>query len=263
MFKKANKLALFILTYFGVYPKQFWANISGIYWYLSDLKKIKAQFKLNYPNWRFKYFPILTDKTDFSGKGRGQYFYQDLYVANLIYKARPERHIDIGSRIDGFVAHVASFRQVDVFDIRPLKENLLNINFVVADLMNPNFGHFESTDSLSCLHTIEHFGLGRYSDPIDVDGHIKGLENMYKILKKGGLFYFSTQIGSPRLEFNAHRVFSMQYLLDLFEGKYEIVEFAYIDDNDNFFSKVSLKAENISTNMGCKLGCGIFTLRKI
>jgi hypothetical protein len=30
-------------------------------------------------------------------------------------------------------------------------------------------------DSLSCLHALEHFGLGRYGDPIDPRGHEKGI----------------------------------------------------------------------------------------
>ncbi|MBV5330073.1 MAG: DUF268 domain-containing protein, partial [Chlorobium sp.] len=46
-------------------------------------------------------------------------------------------------------------------------------------------------DSLSCLHALEHFGLGRYGDPIDPHGYADGLRNMVKILRQGGLFYLS------------------------------------------------------------------------
>ena len=38
----------------------------------------------------------------------------------MIYAARPEKHVDVGSRVDGFVAHVASFREIEVFDVRPI-----------------------------------------------------------------------------------------------------------------------------------------------
>ena len=34
--------------------------------------------------------------------------------AQKIFKACPEKHIDIGSRIDGFVAHVATYRKIAV-----------------------------------------------------------------------------------------------------------------------------------------------------
>ena len=84
------------------------------------------------------------------------------------------------------------------------------------------------TDSLSSLNVIEHFGLGRYGDPIDVDGHLKGLQNMHKVLKQGGKFYFSTPIGPQRIEFNAHRVFSMTYLLQIFEPLYHIDYFSFV-----------------------------------
>jgi hypothetical protein len=147
-------------------------------------------------------------------------------------------------------------------DIRPLKNDIQNVNFVQADLMKPMDGFHESTDSLSCLHTIEHFGLGRYGDPIDVDGHIKGLDSLHQILKPNGLFYFSTQIGSPKVAFNAHRVFGLPYLLDLFEKQYTLENFSFIDDSDKLHTNVSLTPDMIQKHCNCKLGCGIFVLRK-
>jgi hypothetical protein len=58
--------------------------------------------------------PILVDYTDNAGSSQGHYFHQDLLVASMICKKNPIKHIDIGSRIDGFVAHVASFRPIEV-----------------------------------------------------------------------------------------------------------------------------------------------------
>lgn len=261
--KKIKKGLYFVLAYFGIYPKQFFINIRFVGGYFSDLRKFKPDFLKQYEGWSFKFYPILSDKSDQSGKARGQYFYQDLFVANQVFVANPIRHVDIGSRIDGFVAHVASFRAIEVFDIRPLNSDIHNVKFVQADLMAPLNNMKECTDSLSCLHTIEHFGLGRYGDPIDINGHLKGLESMYQLLKKGGTFYFSTQIGPNTLAFNAHRIFSVKYLIDLFKEKYEILGFSYIDDSDKLHTDVKLNDEDILRNFGCKLGCGIFILRKI
>lgn len=87
-------------------------------------------------------------------------------------------------------------------------------------------------DSISCLHVLEHFGLGRYGDPVDVNGHFLGLENIYKILKKGGTFYFSVPIGIQKTYFNAHRVFSVDMLTEYFLTKYTIESFSYIDDEN-------------------------------
>ena len=40
-------------------------------------------------------------------------------------------------------------------------------------------------DSVSCLHALEHFGLGRYGDPVDPDGHLKGFRNLRRIVQGG------------------------------------------------------------------------------
>jgi len=172
--------------------------------------------------------------------------------------------VDIGSRIDGFVTHVASFRRIEVFDIRPLSVKLPNIDFKSVDFMDAQKEQYTGyCDSLSCLHVIEHFGLGRYGDPIDYYGHLKGLDNLHRILKKGGVLYFSTPIGPQRVEFNAHRVFSIHYLLDLFKGKFDLECFSYVNDKGTLFEDISLTQNLISDNCGCKYGCGIFELRKI
>lgn len=263
MFSKGLNALRYALGYLGINLSTFWSTVSGLPWYFNELSKFKKAASKSDENWPLSIYPIFTDRKDMSGSARGQYFYQDLYVANLIAKNKPQRHVDIGSRIDGFVAHVASYREIDVMDIRPLKDDLQNINFIQADLMKMDQANYQITDSLSCLHTIEHFGLGRYTDPIDFDGHKKGLDAMYEMIKPGGTFYFSTQIGPQKVFFNAHRIFSVAYLLDLFKGKYHVETFTFIDDNDNLHIDVPLTEEKISSNYGCKMGCGIFVLSKI
>ena len=90
-------------------------------------------------------------------------------------------------------------------------------------------------DSISALHSIEHFGLGRYGDSIDYYGYLKALDNISKILRSGGKFYFSVPIGDQRIEFNAHRIFSIKYLLYLFDERYYLNSFSYVDDFGKFF----------------------------
>jgi len=246
----------------GVNRRVFFSNLGNMPRYFRDVRAFKKQFKGN-KDFKFgNYYPILMDRTDSGGSHSGHYFHQDLLVAQLIYQNRPIRHIDIASRIDGFVAHVASFRSIEVFDIRPIDSKISNIKFVQSDLMQLREENIECTDSISSLHAIEHFGLGRYGDPIDFNGHLKGLENIYKMLKKGGKFYFSTPIGTQRVEFNAHRVFSIQYLLSIFQPKYEIIEFSYVDEKGDLHRNASLSEDNIKTNFNCELGCGIFEFIK-
>jgi hypothetical protein len=121
----------------------------------------------------------------------GHYFHQDLVVAQKIFEAQSRRHVDVGSRIDGFVAHVATFRPIEIMDIRVVKSKVPNISFLQGDLMKPSDIR---SDSLSCLHKIEHFGLGKYGGPIDPQGHLKGFENLVDMLEKGGTLEISFPI---------------------------------------------------------------------
>lgn len=209
--------------------------------------------------------PCFEDKMASSGIAKGAYFHQDLLVAQRIFQNNPQTHIDIGSRIDGFVAHVASFREIKVFDIRPPENTVKNIKFSQLDFMTELPQEMvESCDSLSCLHAIEHFGLGRYGDTINFNGHLLGMENLYKLLKHGGTLYFSTPMGEPQqIKFHAHRIFSLRYLLKQFNGKYKIKRFSFVNDEGYLFENVNLSEENINTSFHCKYGCGIFELEKI
>jgi len=209
-----------------------------------------------------KLYPCLEDKGQESGVLVEHYFYQDLHVARKVFKNNPVRHVDIGSRIDGFVAHVASFREIEIMDVRDLHLAIPTIHFTRADLTAKEFPLVDYTDSLSCLHALEHFGLGRYGDPVDYNGHLVGWENMNRMLKKGGNFYFSVPIGAQRIEFNAHRVFSVPYLLRLMEKRYDIDSFAYINDAGDFISDAALDEASVRSNFGCRYGCGIFALTK-
>ena len=104
---------------------------------------------------------VSTNITLKAGSAAGQYFHQDLLIAQRIFEAKPARHVDVASRIDGFVAHLGVFRQVEVFDIRPLTTSARNIIFRRCDLtadIEPEFVDY--CDFISCLHALEHFGLG-------------------------------------------------------------------------------------------------------
>jgi hypothetical protein len=173
------------------------------------------EFRKNYLG-PMNLMPCLNDWYAEGGTTKNEYFWQDLLVARWIFEAKPQRHVDVGSRVDGFVAHVASFRDIEVFDVRPINTQIPGIVFKQADLMCID-GLPSSVngycDSLSCLHAIEHFGLGRYGDPIDPIGYERGIANMALLLKPGGKFYLSTPIGRERVEFNANRVFNPSSLI--------------------------------------------------
>ena len=161
--------------------------------------------------------PCLHDRGEEAGTTRGEYFWQDLYIARKIYREQPIRHVDVGSRFDGFVAHVASYRELEVIDIRPIQAVVPGVQFRQMDMMSDKLSMESYCDSLSCLHSLEHFGLGRYGDTLDQDGHIKGLRNLVKLLQPMGRFYLSVPVGIERIEFNANRVFCPEKMLALAE----------------------------------------------
>lgn len=261
--KVAKSTNLFFIS-FGIDLKKFFYSMVAIPSFIRDYISLRRQknkisdFSIGSLNFQ------LADKYDTSGIAKGHYFHQDLLVASKIFINNPKRHIDVGSRVDGFVAHVASFRKIDIIDIRVLNSINSNINYLQADLMSELPGMLiESCDSLSCLHALEHFGLGRYGDRIHWEGHLLGFENLFKILKQGGRFYFSVPIGRQRIEFNAHRVFSLTYLVNMFRNRLEILSFAYVDDLGDLHTDIILDMDRISNNCGCYFGCGIFELKKL
>jgi SAM-dependent methyltransferase len=229
---------------------------------LQNLKEIKRQkgkdstFPFGKNRW------ILKERFEESGTMSGHYFHQDLYVATQIFKHAPVKHVDIGSRTDGFVAHVAVFREIEIFDIREQTKKVKNILFNKADLTQLPENLKNYCDSISSLHAIEHFGLGRYNDTIDYYGYLKAIANIVEILQQGGRFYFSVPIGKQRIEFNAHRVFSVSYLIELLSTNFEINRFSYVNDAGDFFESVELTEAGIENNFGCWYGCGIFELTK-
>jgi hypothetical protein len=200
------KLHWLLASQFGLDPRIFINSLRRLPIYLRDW----VTFRKGYSG-KMKFMPCLHDQFEEGGATKSEYFWQDLLVARAIYTAKPLKHVDVGSRVDGFVAHVASFRDCEVFDVRPISTTVPGVVFRQADLMNP--ASLPTTaaggycDSLSCLHAIEHFGLGRYGDPINPFGYQLGIANMAQLLQPGGTLYLSTPIGQERVEFNANWVF--------------------------------------------------------
>jgi hypothetical protein len=247
-----------ILRNAGIQPKRWLPALCGWARYARERGAFRSMEDSAVFPWGNE-LPILGE-WDESAATLGAYFFQDQIVARWVYESQPVRHVDIGSRIDGFVGHLAVFRKVEVIDIRPLPHAIHNIRFHQFDLMReipPQW--IGSTDSLSCLHTIEHFGLGRYGDKLDPEGHTKGLEQLKRMVAPGGRLHLSTPVGRERVEFNAHRIFSAATVLSWFAEGWSIERSAVIDDGLCVMESDGSEALRESA---CDTGVGIFCARK-
>lgn len=201
-------------------------------------------------------YPILQDYGDSAGAASGHYFHMDLWAARRIHAMNPVRHVDVGSRVDGFIAHLLAFREVEVLDIRPLQSSVEGLTFVQGDATELSGVAEGAWSSISSLHAAEHFGLGRYGDPLDPWGYRRLIASLTRVLAPGGRLYFAVPIGRERVEFNAHRVFDPMRILSDFSGL-TLLEFSAVND-DGTLSRGVEPADYVDA----ELACGLFEFTK-
>ncbi len=213
-------------------------------------------------------FPVLTDYRDCAGMVDKHYFLTDIMMAREVIKRKPQKHYDIGSRVDGFVSHLLSGDiDITIIDIRPLDEinsgsGIKPLKFIQADAVNLDYLQDNSIESLSALHSIEHFGLGRYGDAIDPEAHIKAMRAMARVLQYGGYLYFAVPVGrEEKLCFNAHRIFSPVTILENFESL--TLEKIWLLHEMQFYEYTfeDLKAEKFKDMIG-EYDCGLYIFKK-
>jgi SAM-dependent methyltransferase len=200
----------------------------------------------------------INEKAQNAGVASGAYFFQDIWAAKKVYEASPARHFDIGSRIDGFIAHLLVFRDVNVIDIRKLDTEIEGLDFIQDDATLLERFEDDSLESVSTLHAAEHFGLGRYGDQVDPFSYIKFAEALKRKLAPKGRLYYSVPCGKERLEFNAHRVFSPYTVLNLFK-ELKLVEVSGVLDDGKFYKNIDMDMLSTQETLN---GCGFFEFTK-
>ena len=188
----------------------------------NKFKKMSSSRRLQI-KWKDRW-PCLYDNTRTTYFDR-HYVYHPAWAARILIKQKPEVHIDIGSSLF-FVSVISAFINVKFYDYRPVELTLDGIECGAANLINLPFKD-RSIESLSCMHVLEHIGLGRYGDPIDPDGDIKAIKELQRVLAPGGNLFVVVPVGEPKVMFNGQRVYSRKLILELFD-ELQLVEFCLI-----------------------------------
>jgi hypothetical protein len=211
----------------------------------SDLKRFQVR-------WEDKY-PWLSDNTPNTGFD-AHYVYHPAWAARILAIIMPEYHIDISSTLH-FSTMVSAFIPVRFYDYRP---PILKLNGLQCDFIDLNSLPFEtdSINTLSCMHTVEHIGLGRYGDKLDPEGDINAINELKRVVKPGGSMLFVVPVGKPKLMFNAHRIYSYSQIIEYFSG-FTINEFSLVTDKNEFVVSAPVELADAQ-----KYGCGCFWFLK-
>jgi SAM-dependent methyltransferase len=214
---------------------KFLASFRGLFWYLRDIVKYMIASKKWLIN--FDLYPILDEKTKITDVDY-QYLYQQIWVFNEVNKLKPNNHYDVSSTYQ-MSCYLAGITNAHFIDLRPIEADIDNLHLLKGEIENLPFED-NSLESLSCLHVIEHIGLGRYGDKLNVDGPKIACKELSRVVKPGGYLYLSTPIGRERICFNAHHVFNpltiLKYCKDL-----ELVEFSMVDDEGKLHKDMKVK----------------------
>lgn len=207
-------------------------------------------------NWKDRYVCI-NDKTSTTSFDT-HYVYHTAWAARKLKEISPIKHIDISSSIY-FNAITSAFIPIEFYDYRPAKISLDSLLPKAADLLSLPFVD-DSVRSLSCMHVLEHIGLGRYGDALDPFGDTKAASELTRVLSKEGDLLIVLPVGKPVVNYNAHRVYSYDEVINMF-SKLHLLEFSLLTDDENgaeFFinaSPIIVKEQ--------KYGCGCFWFKKM
>lgn len=214
--------------------------------------KTKGRFQLS---WRDRY-PCLYDNTPETTFDR-HYVFHPAWAARILAQTKPKFHVDISSSLY-FCSVISAFIPVKFYDYRPADLRLSNFSSEAADLCALPFED-RSIQSLSCMHVVEHVGLGRYGDPMDPEGDLRAIAELKRVLALGGSLLFVIPIGKPKIMFNAHRIYSYKQIVEYFDGL-ELKEFSlipYPPEDARLIQNATEKMADTQT-----YGCGCFWFRK-
>ncbi|AUR51580.1 hypothetical protein CUN60_04510 [Aquella oligotrophica] len=219
--------------------------------------KEKKVFLANSNQKRFELgqdYPCLLDRTKTTGFDP-HYLYHVAWACRKIVAINPSKHIDISSSLN-FCANVSAIVPTEFYDFRPADiclDGLVCKSANILDLPHED----NSVESLSCMHVVEHIGLGRYGDSIDYNGDLKAIRELKRVLRADGSLIFVVPISAtPEIEFNAHRKYSFEQVMDLF-AEFKLIEHALVTDEHQFVINPEPQLYQAQ-----HYGCGCFWFKK-
>jgi SAM-dependent methyltransferase len=184
------------------------------------------------------------------------YVFHTAWAARCVAALAPASHVDISSSLY-FCGMLSAFVPVRYFDYRPAELGLSGLETARADLLALPFPD-RSLPSLSCLHVVEHIGLGRYGEPLEPEGDLGALRELARVIAPGGSLLLAVPVGRPRVVFNAHRIYGYAQVIAAVP-ELVLSGFALIPD----FPRVEL-IENADPELADaqQYGCGCFHFRR-
>lgn len=209
-----------------------------------------ARFKINFRD----VYPCLLDKTIKTGFDR-HYIYHTSWAARKVKEINPKKHIDISSSLY-FTGIVSAFVPVEFYDYRPADLALSGLDCRQGDLLSLPFSD-NSINSLSCMHVVEHVGLGRYGDEINPEADLLAIKELIRVMAPGGTLLFVVPIGKEAIiEFNAHRIYTYSMIREYFK-EMDLVEFSLIPERDGGMIYDASESDIVD-----KYACGCFMFLK-
>lgn len=219
--------------------------------YVRDVKGFKKEYAGGYP---VKVLPVFFEKTRKSTFDP-HYVYQAYWATKrIIREKKPGCHVDISSNIS-FLTQLSAMLPVIQLEYRPPGITLADCKRLCGNILNLPFSN-QSLQSVSCLHVVEHIGLGRYGDPLKNDGWRHALSELQRIVAPEGNLFLSVPVGKPVVYFNANYIFSaldiQRSLADL-----ELAEFSFVDD-EGYLHEYG----NMADTFSMKYALGLFHFRR-
>jgi SAM-dependent methyltransferase len=212
----------------------------------------RPEFQGRYLEWAF-----LSDDTATTGFD-AHYVYHVAWAIRRLMRDRPEMHADFASSLH-FCTAAAAFCETRFYDFRPAELVVEGLTCLQADLTDLNI-EADAFDSVSCMHVLEHIGLGRYGDTPDAIGDLKAIAELKRIVRPGGRLYLVVPTGRPSVVFNAHRVYSAEAFISYFSDLFDLEEFYFIRGDST--AGAPLVNPPFAETLAYDYGCGCYALRR-